>query len=40
MEIRSSSASILVCVEECISEREYRRCEEGLITKVKFIKAL
>ena len=25
----SSSASILACVEECISERESRRFEEG-----------
>ena len=35
MEIRSSSASFLACVEECISERESRRFEEGLNTKVK-----
>ena len=31
----SSSASFLACVEECISERENRRFEEGLNTKVK-----
>ena len=31
----SSSASFLACVEECISERESRRFEEGLNTKVK-----
>ena len=31
----SSSASYLACVEECISERESRRFEEGLNTKVK-----
>ena len=33
----SSSASFLACVhvEECISERESRKFEEGLITKVK-----
>ena len=31
----SSSASFLACVEECISERESRRFEEGLDTKVK-----
>ena len=31
----SSSASLLACVEECISERESRRFEEGLNTKVK-----
>ena len=31
----SSSAYFLVCVEECISERESRRFEEGLNTKVK-----
>ena len=35
MEIRSSSASFMTCVEECISERESRKFEEGLITKVK-----
>ena len=34
MEIYSSSASFLACVEEYISERESRRFEEGLITKV------
>ena len=28
-------ASFLACVEECISERESRRFEEGLNTKVK-----
>ena len=32
----SSSASFLACLEECISERESRRFEEGLILKVKF----
>ena len=26
----SSSASLLACVEECVSERESRRFEEGL----------
>ena len=31
----SSSASFLACVEECISERESRRSEERLKTKVK-----
>ena len=31
----SSSASFLACVEECISERESRRFEEGLNMKVK-----
>ena len=31
----SSSASFLACVEECISEREGRRLEEGFNTKVK-----
>ena len=31
----SSSVSFLACVEECISERESRRFEEGLNTKVK-----
>ena len=31
----SSSASFLACVEECISERESKRFEEGLNTKVK-----
>ena len=31
----SSSASFLACVEECISERESRRFEEGLNAKVK-----
>ena len=30
----SSSASFLACVEECISERESRRFEEGLNTFV------
>ena len=28
-------ASFLACVEECISERESRRFEEGLNMKVK-----
>ena len=40
----SSSASFLACVEECISERESRRFEERLNTKVelhiKFINSL
>ena len=31
----SSSASFLACVEEYISERESRKFEEGLNTKVK-----
>ena len=31
----SSSASSLNCVEECISEIESRRFEEGLNTKIK-----
>ena len=31
----SSSASFVACVEECISERESRKFEEGLNTKVK-----
>ena len=31
----SSSASFLACVEECISQRESRKFEEGLNTKVK-----
>ena len=31
----SSSASFLACVEECISERERRRFEEGINTNVK-----
>ena len=31
----SSSASFMTCVEECISERESRKFEEGLNTKVK-----
>ena len=31
----SSSASFMACVEECISERESRKFEEGLNTKVK-----
>ena len=30
----SSSASFMACVEECISERESRKFEEGLNTKV------
>ena len=30
----SSSASFMACVEECISERQSRRIEEGLSTKV------
>ena len=34
MEIVNSSASFMACVE-CISERESRRFEEGLSTKVK-----
>ena len=35
MEICSSSASFMACVEECISERESRKFEGGLNTKVK-----
>ena len=31
----SSSASLMACVEECISERESRKFEEGLNTNVK-----
>ena len=31
----NSSASFMSCVEECISERESRKYEEGLNTKVK-----
>ena len=31
----SSSTSYLACVQECISERESRRFEEGINTKVK-----
>ena len=31
----SSSASLMACVEECISERESRKFEEGLNAKVK-----
>ena len=31
----SSSASFTACVEECISERESRKFQEGLSTKVK-----
>ena len=31
----NSSASFMACVEECISERESRKFEEGLNTKVK-----
>ena len=31
----SSSASFMACVKECISERESRKFEEGLNTKVK-----
>ena len=33
----SSSASFLACVEECISETESRRFEEGLIRKLNYI---
>ena len=33
----SSSASFLACVEECISERESSRFEEGLNNKVKLV---
>ena len=37
-------ASFLACVEECVSDKESRRFEEGLSTKVKldinFIKGL
>ena len=35
MEIYSSLASFMASVEECISERESRKFEEGLNTKVK-----
>ena len=35
MEVYSSSASFMACVEECRSERESRKFEEGLNTKVK-----
>ena len=31
----SSSASFMACVEECISEKESRKFEEGPNTKVK-----
>ena len=31
----SSSTSFMTCVEECISEKESRKFEEGLNTKVK-----
>ena len=31
----SSSVSFMACVEDCISERESRKFEEGLNTKVK-----
>ena len=31
----SSSASFMICVEDCISERESRRFEEGLNTEIK-----
>ena len=31
----SSPASCIACVEECISERESRKFEEGLNTKAK-----
>ena len=31
----SSSASFMTCVEECISERESKKFEEGLNSKVK-----
>ena len=31
----SSSASFMACVEECINERESRKFEDGLNTKVK-----
>ena len=30
----SSSASFMACVEECISERESRKFEEGLTLKL------
>ena len=32
----SSLASYLACIDECISERECRKCEEGLDNKKKF----
>ena len=38
MEIHSSSASFIACVEECISERESRKFEGGLITKVGLVR--
>ena len=38
MEIRSSSASFIACVEECISERESRKFEGGLNTKVGLVR--
>ena len=34
-DIERGDSSFLACVEECISERESRRFEEGLNTKVK-----
>ena len=34
MKNNSSSASFMACVKECISERESRRLEEELSTKV------
>ena len=33
----SSSALFMACIEECISERESKRCEKGLSTKVKLL---
>ena len=36
----SSSASFLACVEECISEKDSRRFEEGLNMKVKLGKSV
>ena len=31
----TSSASFMACVEECTSEKESRKFEEGLSTKIK-----
>ena len=33
----SSLASFMACVEECVSERESRKFEEELNTKVKLV---
>ena len=37
MEVYSSSVSFMACVEECISERESRKFEEGLNTKARYL---